>query len=74
MGRRLGPVSRRNLVKRLRSFGWEGPRSRAGHSYMSKNGRKLTIPNDHGTDIRPALVAEILRQAGIARSDWLSRR
>jgi hypothetical protein len=30
----------------------------------------LTIPNPHSGDISGALLAKILRQAGIERSDW----
>lgn len=72
MSRKLGPVSRRDLIKAFRSLGWHGPRSRANHQYMSKNGRKVTIPNPHGKDISAPMVAEILKQAGIRRHDWLS--
>jgi len=39
---------------------------------MSKDGIKLTIPNPHRSDISRPLVAEILKQAGISRSEWLS--
>ena len=71
MSRKLGPVSRRDLIKSLYAFGWQGPRSRAKHAYMSKNEQKLTIPN--AREISPPMVATILKQAGISRSDWLSR-
>ena len=30
----------------------------------------VTIPNPHGSDIGPNLLAKVLRQAGIARDEW----
>lgn len=30
----------------------------------------LTIPNPHGGDIGPKLLAALLRQAGLSRRDW----
>ena len=42
---------------------------------MVKGRRKLTIPNPHGQrEIGVLLVAEILKQAGISREEWLKRR
>jgi len=32
------------------------------------------IPNPHGEDISVDLLAKILRQAGIARDEWLNAR
>ncbi|WP_164653809.1 type II toxin-antitoxin system HicA family toxin [Thiorhodococcus mannitoliphagus] len=43
-----------------------------GSSTASKDELRLTIPNPHGQDIAPALLTRILRQAGIARKDWLN--
>jgi len=47
----MKPVSRRELIRRLRSFGFEGPFSGGHHSFMKRGRLKLRIPNPHGKDI-----------------------
>ena len=74
MGRRLRPVSRRVLVKLLRRFGWHGPTGGGSHSYMRKDGRRLTIPNDHGYDIPVGMLSRILDRAGIDHDEWEGAR
>ena len=37
---------------------------------MQRGDVSLTIPNPHGRDIGPKLLGQVLRQAGIGRSDW----
>lgn len=68
---KLGPVSWRELVKRLRALGFDGPYQVGPHPYMVKGDLSLTIPNDHGKDIGTDLLARILRQAGVSRDEWL---
>lgn len=66
MARRLNPVSHRVLVRTLRRrFGWGSLHSGGRHLHMRKNGRRLTIPNPHGSDIGPELTPEW------TVSDWL---
>ncbi len=67
-----GPVSRRELVRRLRALGFEGPFAGAKHQFMVRGDRTVRIPNPHGADIGVPLLREVLRQAGIEPSDWLS--
>jgi len=38
---------------------------------MAKGDLKVRIPNPHRGNISPHLLAEILRQAGISRGEWL---
>jgi predicted RNA binding protein YcfA (HicA-like mRNA interferase family) len=65
------PISRRELVKRLMRLGFEGPYSGGRHQFMVKETLKLRIPNPHKSqDISDSLLNEILRQAGIPRSDF----
>ena len=64
------PVSRRELIRRLRSLGFTGPFSGAKHEFMVKGSLKLRIPNPHSGDIGASLLIEILKQAGISNSDW----
>ena len=67
----MGPVSRRELVKRFRSLGFAGPVSGGRHEFMQKGSLKVRIPNPHGSGvIGGPLVKEILRQAGIRLDDW----
>ena len=40
----MEPVSRRELIKRLRKLGFQGPFSARKHSVMSKGRLKLRIP------------------------------
>lgn len=70
MTRRLGPISRRGLIRELRRRGWSGPRSGGRHQMMTKGTHKLTLPNLHRGDIGADLLAVILEQAGIPREQW----
>ena len=68
---RLSPVSWRELVKRLRAHGFEGPLEGGKHPYMIRNDVVVTIPNRHRSDISTDLLQKILQRAGITREDWL---
>ena len=67
---KLGSISHRLLVKRLRTFGFVGPFQEGRHPYMTKGNFGLTVPNPHEKEISPDLLTRILRQAGIKREDW----
>lgn len=69
----LKPVKRRELVRRLRELGFSGPYSGSKHQFMVNGALKLRIPNPHEGDISPALLREILRQAGIDPATWQQR-
>ncbi len=65
------PVSRRELIRRLRHLGFSGPISGGDHHFVKKGSLKVRIPNPHrSTDISGPLLCEILRQAGITRGEW----
>ncbi|MCL6612325.1 MAG: type II toxin-antitoxin system HicA family toxin [Peptococcaceae bacterium] len=66
----MKPVSRRELIRRLREFGFEGPFSGGRHSFMRRGQLKLRVPNPHEGDIGVSLLKEILRQAGISENQW----
>ncbi len=64
-------ISRKELVKRLRVFGFDGPFAGGRHQYMSKGSLKVRIPNPHrSNEIHISLVKEILRQADITQEEW----
>jgi predicted RNA binding protein YcfA (HicA-like mRNA interferase family) len=61
----------KQLVKRLKDLGFEGPFSGGKHPYMIKGELVLTLPNPHKKDISLDLLSRILKQAGIKKEDWL---
>jgi predicted RNA binding protein YcfA (HicA-like mRNA interferase family) len=66
----FGPISRRELVAALRRLGFTGPFSGGRHQFMRRADLVLTIPNPHRGEVGRDLLARILRQAGIRRSEW----
>lgn len=60
---RLTPVSRREVIRRLKKLGFEGPFSEGRHQFMLRKTRRLILPHPHRADIRVELLARILRQA-----------
>ena len=72
---RLSPVSRADLIKRLRVLGWEGPMAGKKHQQMVKGNLQLIIPNPHRKDIGVNLLKIVLlKEAGISRDEWITRR
>jgi predicted RNA binding protein YcfA (HicA-like mRNA interferase family) len=69
---RLNPISRRELIQRLRELGFEGPFTGGRHEFVVRGSVRLVLPNPHRQDISTDLLSRILRQAGIAREEWLS--
>jgi predicted RNA binding protein YcfA (HicA-like mRNA interferase family) len=67
---RFGPIKRRELIAGLRRGGFSGPYRGGKHEFMERRGLSLAIPNPHGRDIGPNLLAKILRQAGLSREEW----
>ena len=68
---KLPPCSRRELIRKLKRLGLEGPFPGGRHSYMKRGKFRLIIPNPHGSQIDPGLIKEILKQAGISPEEWL---
>lgn len=71
---RLSPLSRSDLIKRLRALGWEGRIPGTKHQHMVKGDVQLTIPNPHRGDIGVNLLKILLKEAGISRTEWLTLR
>ncbi|MEK7146813.1 MAG: type II toxin-antitoxin system HicA family toxin [Patescibacteria group bacterium] len=63
-------LSWRELVKKFRKFGFDGPYSSGRHLFMAKGKLKVRIPNPHKSDISKHLISEILCQANISKADW----
>jgi predicted RNA binding protein YcfA (HicA-like mRNA interferase family) len=72
---RLSPIHRRDLIKRLRNLGWEGPFQGSKHQLMFKGSRQLPIPNPHGSgEIAVPKLREILREIGVTPQQWHDER
>ena len=74
---RLLPITRNELIRRLRKLDFQGPYPGSGHAFMTKElteGRiYVSIPNPHhGKDIGVKLLAQILHESGISRDEWLT--
>ncbi|WP_342451552.1 type II toxin-antitoxin system HicA family toxin [Acetomicrobium sp.] len=55
----MNSISRRELVKRLKTLGFAGPYSGGRHSFMKRGPLKLMVPNPHVGDISIPLLKEI---------------
>jgi predicted RNA binding protein YcfA (HicA-like mRNA interferase family) len=66
---RLAPVSRRELIRRLKELGFEGPYTGGRHEFMLRGDRRLILPNPHRGDISVDLLVRLLRQADITREE-----
>ncbi len=64
------PIKRRELIRRLQHFGWQGPYQKGKHPFMIRGGIRLTVPNPHQGDIDWSLTKRILNVAKIAPGDW----
>ena len=66
------PVSRRELIRRLRELGFDGPFPGGRHESMRHlfSGLKVPVPNPHSGDIDWSLTKRLLAQAGITRKQW----
>jgi predicted RNA binding protein YcfA (HicA-like mRNA interferase family) len=71
---RLTSVTRRELVRRLRLLGFDGPFVGGRHEFMLRGTRRLILPNPHRGDIGIDLLVRLLRQAGVTREEWESVR
>jgi predicted RNA binding protein YcfA (HicA-like mRNA interferase family) len=66
----MKPISRRELIRKLRALSFEGPLSGGKHPFMKKGRLKLRIPNPHHQDIPADLLKRVLRQGDIKEEDW----
>jgi hypothetical protein len=63
-------MKRDDIIYYLKRLGFTGPYAGTKHQVMVKQTVRVRIPNPHRGDISVALLAEILRQAGISRDEW----
>lgn len=70
MSPRLAPVSRQELIERLRTLGFTGPYAGSRHEFMLRGNDRLILPNPHRGSVSIDLLMRLLRQAGISREEW----
>ena len=66
----FGVIKRRDLIRALKEFGFEGPFPGGKHEYIKKGQLKVPVPNPHQGDISADLLARVLRKADISREEW----
>jgi len=68
---RLAPCSRKELIRKLKALGYDGPFSGGKPQFMAAPGKPpMRIPNPHQGSIGVGLLAKILRDAGVGHDDW----
>ena len=67
---KVGPIKRRGLIHYIRQLGFDGPYPGGRHERMTRGAVQVPIPNPHEGDISQPLLLNILKQAGISRSEW----
>lgn len=66
----MNPISRRELIRRLKTLGFTGPFAGGRRSFICRGQLKLRVTNPHEGDISVSPLKEILRQAGILEDEW----
>jgi predicted RNA binding protein YcfA (HicA-like mRNA interferase family) len=64
------PIKHKEMLRRLRTLGWDGPSQKGKHPFMIKGEARLTIPNPHHGDIDWSLMKRILQNAEISSDEW----
>lgn len=66
----LRPVSRRELIIKLKRLGFSGLFSGGRHQFMERDGFKIFVPNPHGKDIGKDLVKQIIKDLKISEKEF----
>lgn len=66
----MGSVSRKELIRRLKQLGFDGPFAGGKHSFLIRGTKRLILPNPHKGDVGVGLLKRILKQAGISEEEW----
>ncbi len=68
---KLAPVSWREMVRRFKNLGFDGPYQGGKHPYLVKGDLVLTLSNPHRGEIGIDLLARILKRAEVTRDEWI---
>ena len=66
----FGLISRKDLIRYLKRFGFQGPYSGGKHQFIIREYITIWVPNPHQADIGRGFLARVLRQAGIDKEQW----
>jgi len=67
----LKPISRKELMKKLKRLGFSGPYSGGKHQFMERGNFKIFIPNPHGgKDIGIILLSRIIKELKISKKEF----
>lgn len=67
----LKPISRRELIRKMRLLGFQGPFSGGRHQFMRKGVFKIFIPNPHGKDIGKILLNQIIKDLKTSKKEFM---
>ncbi|TAK67449.1 MAG: type II toxin-antitoxin system HicA family toxin [Bacteroidetes bacterium] len=70
MPEQLQPLNRRELIRKLRNAGFDGPYPGGKHSCMIKGKHKIIVPNPHRGDIGVVLIRKIVNQLKLTSEEW----
>ena len=73
---RMAPISRRELIRRLKELGFRGPFHGSRHDFMvrDKDEYRLPLPRDDAKsrDIGVSLQKRIIKEIAVAREQWMA--
>ena len=64
------PLSRRELVRKLKRAGFAGPFSGGRHQYVLRGKLRIFIPNPHGADIGSKILKRVILDVGISEDGF----
>lgn len=70
---KLTPVGSREVIRKLRVLGFDGPYGGGRHVFMRHpiTRLKIPVPNHQGQDIPIGTLRAIIRQIGLTVEEWL---
>ncbi len=63
-------ATRREVIRKLRRLGFDGPFPGGRHEFMTRERLKLYLPNPHGGDLSAGLVTRLLKEGRITEEEW----
>ena len=71
---KMGPISRKVLIRRLRRLGFEGPFPGGSHDFMRRASDQMRVPiprdDAKSREIGVELQKRILSEIGVSTKDW----
>jgi predicted RNA binding protein YcfA (HicA-like mRNA interferase family) len=70
---KLKPLKAQEVIRKLKTFGVEGPFHGGKHSRMvhQERGLIIPIPMHNGKDVSLGLIRAIINEIGISREEWI---